>query len=109
MAALAASILVVGFSFNPGSPDATHMKRWTMPILSDSSEGLGGGIAFAWDPSIFDTILPNFREDAYLLDVNVIFSERLLPLTLTVLTLDIAYLVLLLRAHPKAGAPRWPG
>ena len=38
---------------------------WTLPEDSTSNDGLGGGIAYAWDPTVFDTLLPNFREDMF--------------------------------------------
>ena len=36
-----------------------------MPEDSTSNAGLGGGIAFAIDESVYENILPNFREDMF--------------------------------------------
>ena len=38
---------------------------WTLPEDSSDDRGLGGGIAFAWDPYMFNTIIPNFHEDMF--------------------------------------------
>ncbi|KAL1523530.1 hypothetical protein AB1Y20_018467 [Prymnesium parvum] len=38
---------------------------WTLPADPTSDAGLGGGIAYAWDPSVFTTVLPKFREDMF--------------------------------------------
>ena len=35
---------------------------WTLPALSTDNRGLGGGIAWAWDPTLCDSLLPLFRE-----------------------------------------------
>jgi len=48
---------------------------WTLPEDSTSDDGLGGGIAYAWDPAMFDTLLPNFREDMFY--VNWLSSQDL--------------------------------
>lgn len=36
---------------------------WNMPSVASSSEGLGGGITWAWDPMLCDRLLPRFHED----------------------------------------------
>jgi hypothetical protein len=35
---------------------------WTMPSDVDSLEGLGGGITWAWDPTLCTALLPRFKE-----------------------------------------------
>lgn len=36
---------------------------WSLPPVRASAEGLGGGIAWAWDSSLCDALLPRFHED----------------------------------------------
>ena len=43
---------------------------WTLPEETTNSRGLGGGIAWAWDPALCDSLLPRFRES--LLFVNLV-------------------------------------
>ena len=38
--------------------------RWGLPADARSFDGLGGGIAWALDPSFCETMLPSFHEDA---------------------------------------------
>ena len=38
---------------------------WDMPAQSGELWGLGGGIAYAWDPALCDDLLPRFDEDIY--------------------------------------------
>ena len=37
---------------------------WTSPEAPQSHRGLGGGIAWAWDPALCDTLLDRFHEGA---------------------------------------------
>ena len=38
---------------------------WTLPEDTSDSRGLGGGIAWAWDPNLCDSILDQFSEDFF--------------------------------------------
>mgnify|MGYP007078073298 CR=1 FL=1 len=46
--------------------------------------------------------LPSLNENAWLLDLSIIFSSRLLPLTLTILITDIVFLCFLIAARQRA-------
>jgi hypothetical protein len=48
-----------------GSVTATLGYIWHYPELSTDDRGLGGGIAWAWDPALCPTILPYFHEDLF--------------------------------------------
>ena len=41
------------------------MCSWTYPASTDSLRGLGGGIAWAWDPALCGVMQPIFREDLF--------------------------------------------
>lgn len=36
---------------------------WSLPDAASSSNGLGGGITWAWDPTLCERLLPRFHED----------------------------------------------
>lgn len=38
-------------------------QLWNMPDDPESTHGLGGGIAYAWDPKLCDLLLPRMREN----------------------------------------------
>ena len=38
---------------------------WTLPEDTSDSRGLGGGIAWAWDPNLCDNIIDQFSEDFF--------------------------------------------
>ncbi len=49
---------------------------WSLPEDAASSHGLGGGIAWAWDPALCDALLPNFHEDVFAIPLVTCHSLR---------------------------------
>lgn len=43
-------------------------RIWHMPESDEDMAGLGGGIAYAWDPTLCDNIMPKFRESLFFYD-----------------------------------------
>ncbi len=41
---------------------------WTMPTDPRSQHGLGGGITWAWDPQLCESLLPGFKEDFFFIE-----------------------------------------
>ena len=41
---------------------------WDLPASSTSTRGLGGGITWAWDPTLCDDLQPQFREDFFFIE-----------------------------------------
>ncbi|KAL1508074.1 hypothetical protein AB1Y20_007668 [Prymnesium parvum] len=55
-------------NYDPLSPDEVRAKGgltqyvWTTPTSEHDTAGLGGGLSYAWDPTLCDELLPNFGE-----------------------------------------------
>uniref|UniRef100_A0A7S4HEX3 Uncharacterized protein n=1 Tax=Prymnesium polylepis TaxID=72548 RepID=A0A7S4HEX3_9EUKA len=44
-------------------------RIWHYPAIAMDTQGLGGGITYAWDPLLCDAILPIFREDIFFFEL----------------------------------------
>ncbi len=62
---LALVLHVAGWVFYPTIPSEPTVRfAWSLPPDARSSSGLGGGIAYALDPSLCEQLLPQFREES---------------------------------------------